>query len=64
MRIALSVLRNDSRSRIGALLVTAGVALGVSLVLWLASAPHALQQRADRIAWRSEEHTLNSSHRP
>ncbi|MFI9381330.1 FtsX-like permease family protein [Kutzneria sp. NPDC052558] len=51
-RIALAVLRNDSRSRVGTALVTVGVALGVSLVLWLASAPHALQQRADRIAWR------------
>ena len=59
MRIALSVLRNDSRSRVGALLVTLGVALGVSLVLWLASAPHALQQRADRIAWRSTDNAVS-----
>jgi hypothetical protein len=59
VRIAFSVLRNDSRSRIGALLVTVGVALGVSLVLWLASAPHALQQRADRIAWRSTDNAVS-----
>jgi hypothetical protein len=51
-RIALAVLRNDSRSRIGTALVTVGVALGVSLVLWLASAPNALQHRAERMAWR------------
>ena len=58
-RIALAVLRNDSRSRIGTVLVTVGVALGVSLVLWLASAPHALQQRADRIAWRGTDNALS-----
>lgn len=59
LRIALAVLRNDSRSRVGTALVTVGVALGVSLVLWLASAPHALQQRADRIAWRSTDHAVS-----
>ncbi|GAA3435283.1 FtsX-like permease family protein [Kutzneria kofuensis] len=60
-RIALAVLRNDSRSRVSTALVTVGVALGVSLVLWLASAPHALQQRADRIAWRSTYNTVSQN---
>ncbi|QUQ62578.1 FtsX-like permease family protein [Kutzneria sp. CA-103260] len=59
LRIAFAVLRNDSRSRIGTALVTVGVALGVSLVLWLASAPHALQQRADRVAWRSTDQAVS-----
>jgi hypothetical protein len=59
LRIALAVLRNDVRSKIGTTLVTVGVALGVSLVLWLASAPHALQQRADRIAWRSTDNAVS-----
>ncbi|HEY0494974.1 MAG TPA: FtsX-like permease family protein [Kutzneria sp.] len=59
VRIALAVLRNDFRSRVSTALVTVGVALGVSLVLWLASAPHALQERADRIAWRNGENTVS-----
>ncbi|MFC0434220.1 FtsX-like permease family protein [Kutzneria buriramensis] len=58
-RIALAVLRNDSRSRIGTALVTVGVALGVSLVLWLASAPNALQHRAERTAWRSTDNAVS-----
>jgi hypothetical protein len=61
LRIAFAVLRNDSRSRISAALVTVGVALGVSLVLWLAAAPHALQQRADRISWRSNENAVSQT---
>jgi hypothetical protein len=60
-RIALAVLRNDSRSRVSAILITVGVALGVSLVLWLASAPHALQQRADRIAWRGNDNMVSQN---
>ncbi|HTI27225.1 MAG TPA: FtsX-like permease family protein [Kutzneria sp.] len=60
-RIALAVLRNDSRSRISTALVTVGVALGVSLVLWLASAPHALQERADRTAWRDGDNSVSQT---
>jgi len=61
LRIALAVLRNDSRSRISTALVTVGVALGVSLVLWLASAPHALQERADRTAWHNGDNTVSQT---
>ncbi|MEV6609161.1 FtsX-like permease family protein [Kutzneria sp. NPDC051319] len=61
LRIALAVLRNDSRSRVSAILISVGVAIGVSLVLWLASAPHALQQRADRIAWRENDNAVSQN---
>lgn len=52
VRLAFTVLRADTRSRVSAVLVAIGVALGVVLVLWLLAAPNALQSRAERESWR------------
>ncbi|MDX8142771.1 FtsX-like permease family protein [Lentzea sp. BCCO 10_0061] len=52
MRIALAVLRRDRRSQVATVLVSLGVMIAVSLVLWLLAAPNGLQARADRTAWR------------
>ncbi|MCS7479000.1 FtsX-like permease family protein [Umezawaea endophytica] len=52
--LAFTVLRADTRSRVSALLVAVGVALGVVLVLWLLAAPDALQSRAERESWRGD----------
>lgn len=53
LQLALRVLRGDSRSRLSAIFTAVGVAVGVTLVLWLATVPGALQSRADRETWRS-----------
>jgi hypothetical protein len=53
VQLALRVLRGDARSRMSAIFTAVGVAVGVALVLWLASVPGALQSRADREAWRN-----------
>ncbi|HWO58414.1 MAG TPA: FtsX-like permease family protein [Umezawaea sp.] len=52
VRLAFTVLRADTRSRVSAVLVAIGVALGVVLVLWLLAAPDALRNRAERESWR------------
>ncbi len=52
VRLAVAVLRADTRSRVSAVFVAIGVALGVVLVLWLLAAPDALQGRAERESWR------------
>ncbi|MCE7011147.1 ABC transporter permease [Kibdelosporangium philippinense] len=54
VQLALRVLRGDSRSRTSAIFTAIGVAVGVTLVLWLATVPGALQSRADRESWRSQ----------
>ncbi|RSM79480.1 ABC transporter permease [Kibdelosporangium aridum] len=54
LQLALRVLRGDSRSRMSAIFTAVGVAVGVTLVLWLATVPGALQSRADREGWRQE----------
>jgi hypothetical protein len=60
VRLAVAVLRADSRSRVSAVFVAIGVAFGVALVLWLIAAPDALQARADREAWRGNNgHSVN-----
>lgn len=51
VQLAWRVLRGDGRSRMSALFTAIGVAVGVTLVLWLAAVPGALQQRADRSGW-------------
>ncbi|CAM3955710.1 FtsX-like permease family protein [Kibdelosporangium persicum] len=53
LQLAWRVLRGDSRSRMSALFTAIGVAVGVTLVLWLATVPGALQSRADRESWRN-----------
>lgn len=53
VQLAIRVLRGDARSRMSAIFTAVGVAVGVALVLWLASVPGALQSRADREAWRN-----------
>nr|WP_042193365.1 ABC transporter permease [Kibdelosporangium sp. MJ126-NF4]CEL20731.1 FIG01038615: hypothetical protein [Kibdelosporangium sp. MJ126-NF4]CTQ89644.1 FIG01038615: hypothetical protein [Kibdelosporangium sp. MJ126-NF4] len=58
VQLALRVLRGDSRSRMSAVFTAVGVAVGVTLVLWLATVPGALQTRADKATWRSP--TFNS----
>ncbi|SDF89743.1 FtsX-like permease family protein [Lentzea fradiae] len=52
MRIALAVLRRDRRSQVATVLVTLGVMIAVSLVLWLVAAPNGLQARSERTLWR------------
>ncbi|TCO48872.1 FtsX-like permease family protein [Actinocrispum wychmicini] len=52
VQLAWRVLRGDARSRVSALFTAIGVAVGVTLVLWLAAVPGALQQRADRQGWQ------------
>src|ERR1041384_6110380 len=54
LQLALRVLRGDSRSRLSAVFTALGVAVGVTLVLWLATVPGALQSRADRETWRQQ----------
>ena len=40
---------------------TVGVAVGVTLVLWLATVPGALQSRADRETWRNASYSSETS---
>lgn len=51
VQLAVRVLRGDARSRMSALFTAIGVAVGVTLVLWLAAVPGALHARADRGSW-------------
>ncbi|HEX6342731.1 FtsX-like permease family protein [Umezawaea sp.] len=60
VRLAVTVLRADPRSRVSALLVAIGVALGVVLVLWLLAAPDALRGRAERESWRGSSSALGA----
>ncbi|MFD9734437.1 FtsX-like permease family protein [Umezawaea sp. NPDC059074] len=60
VRLALRVLRADSRTRWSAVLVALGVALGVVLVLWLLAAPNALRARAERESWRVPDATAGA----
>ncbi|ALG11493.1 FtsX-like permease family protein [Kibdelosporangium phytohabitans] len=57
VQLALRVLRGDSRSRLSAIFTAVGVAVGVTLVLWLATVPDALQSRADRDTWRQPDYS-------
>lgn len=61
VQLALRVLRGDSRSRMSAIFTAVGVAVGVTLVLWLATVPGALQSRADRGTWRGEATSSQAS---
>jgi hypothetical protein len=61
VRLAFTVLRADSRSRVSAVLVAIGVALGVVLVLWLLAAPNALHSRAERESWRGSVDAVGST---
>ncbi|MET0233263.1 MAG: FtsX-like permease family protein [Kibdelosporangium sp.] len=61
VQLALRVLRGDSRSRLSAIFTAIGVAVGVTLVLWLATVPDALQSRADRTTWREENYSSQGS---
>lgn len=61
VRLAFTVLRADSRSRVSAAFVAVGVALGVVLVLWLLAAPDALQGRAERESWRGNHDAVNAT---
>ncbi|AHH95870.1 FtsX-like permease family protein [Kutzneria albida] len=53
VQLALKVLRADSRSRVSAVFMALGVAVGVAVVLWLGAGPDAMQSRADRVTWRT-----------
>jgi hypothetical protein len=61
VRLAFTVLRADSRSRVSAAFVAVGVAVGVVLVLWLLAAPDALQSRAERESWRSNPNAVDAT---
>ncbi|ONI74740.1 hypothetical protein ALI144C_38690 [Actinosynnema sp. ALI-1.44] len=61
VQLALRVLRGDSRSRLSAIFTAVGVAVGVTLVLWLATVPDALQSRADRATWRQPFYSTEAS---
>jgi hypothetical protein len=62
VQLALRVLRGDSRSRLSAIFTAIGVAVGVTLVLWLATVPGALQSRADRETWRDASYSSQGSY--
>jgi hypothetical protein len=62
VQLALRVLRGDSRSRMSAIFTAIGVAVGVTLVLWLATVPGALQSRADRVTWRDASYGSEASY--
>lgn len=61
VRLAFTVLRADSRSRVSAVFVAIGVALGVVLVLWLLAAPDALRDRAERASWRGAGNAVDAT---
>jgi hypothetical protein len=61
VQLALRVLRGDSRSRMSAIFTAVGVAVGVALVLWLATVPGALQSRADRVTWQDTPYSSEAS---
>lgn len=60
LRIALRVLRSDSRTRTSAILIALGVAVATALVLLLASLPGATSARADRSAWQEMTYTAGA----
>jgi predicted lysophospholipase L1 biosynthesis ABC-type transport system permease subunit len=61
VQLALRVLRGDARSRMSALFTAVGVAVGATLVLWLAAVPGALQSRADRESWREANYARDKA---
>lgn len=52
VQLALRVLRVDRRSRLSAVLTALGVAVGTTLVLFLATLPSAVDARLERSAWQ------------
>ncbi|WP_022930462.1 FtsX-like permease family protein [Patulibacter americanus] len=57
LAFALRIWRRDRTTRRGAALTTVAIGVATALMVMLAAVPGALQERADRIAWRGADPT-------